>query len=216
MAQARTNPYVHIGWIKKLLVGESYCEWATWFKAHNNYTKMPGNFNVAKWKIEHTALVAKIRDELASQGHKVKIESQNNFKLRGQNGTVLHGQPDIVIAANGVGKIYDGKTGHPCQADIVQVMIYMWALPYAVPEYKEIRFDGVVIYRDHQVEIPNSAIDETFKKSLINLLHRISADEIATRVPSCSECGFCDITKDDCPERMDREADDFADADRVF
>ena len=35
------------------------------------------------------------------------------------------------------------------------------------------------------------------------LIHKLSGDEPARKVPSGTERGFCDITEDDCPERIE-------------
>ena len=45
-------------------------------------------------------------------------------------------------------------------------------------------------------------MDEKFIQNLGALIRRLSADEPARRVPSPQECGFCDITADDCPVRV--------------
>ena len=42
-----------------------------------------------------------------------------------------------------------------------------------------------------------------FKKDLGALIRRIAADKPAARVPSEHECRFCDITAEDCPQRVD-------------
>ncbi len=63
----------------------------------------------------------------------------------------------------------------------------------------------MVIYEDHEVAIPPEAVDEPFRADLAALIHKLSSDEPARKVPSGPECGFCDITAQHCPERVDGE-----------
>ena len=44
-----------------------------------------------------------------------------------------------------------------------------------------------------------------FNMDLGALIRRIAADKPAARVPSEHECRFCDITAEDCPERLDAD-----------
>ena len=60
-------------------------------------------------------------------------------------------------------------------------------------------------YTDHAVEIPPEAVDQEFVRSLSALVQRLGRDSPARRVPSAGECRFCDITRADCPERMEGE-----------
>ena len=88
-------------------------------------------------------------------------------------------------------------------------MIYMWALARK-KEYEGVRFDGEVVYSlDHVEEIPSARVDEEFVKNMVGLIARIgNTERPARRVPSVSECGFCRIPKDNCPERIEEgEAD---------
>lgn len=209
MNKLRPVPYIHVGWLKKLLVGDNSCEWASWFKAHTmNYAKMPTNFNLAGWKMNHTALLDQIKLQLIAEGQTVRIENQNAFRLHGHTGAILSGCPDIIAISNGKGIIYDAKTGQPSVSDIAQVMIYMWAMPLAFPSYKEMLFDGIVVYNDHQIEIPHTTIDADFKDRLVSLIRRVAADIAPIKVPSSLECKLCELTSADCPERMNEELKD--------
>ena len=82
----------------------------------------------------------------------------------------------------------------------------MYAVPRAMGQYRGVSFDGKIIYSDHQVDIPATAVDETFIKNLSALVLRLSAPEPARRVPSPRECRFCDISLEDCPERAADDA----------
>src|SRR4051794_32131041 len=136
MPTPRTTPYLWVTWISGLLSGDKSCEWAAWFKAHNissSYAKQPSDFDTAAWKINHTALLAPVRDEFRADGYEVTVEDQNSFQLDGKAGT-LAGKPDIVAMKGNAAVIVDTKTGQPRASDIAQVMVYMWALRLARPE----------------------------------------------------------------------------------
>lgn len=202
MTIARVTPSVLTTWLSKLLVGENFCEWAIWFKSRNTYwAKTPSNFDSISYKLQHTALLSQVRLELEGQGKTVFIENQNRFSLKGRTGT-LEGKPDIIaIAENGT--ICDVKTGQPKDSDITQVMIYMYAVPRALPKYRGMKFDGLVAYKDHRVPIPAEAIDSMFIANLGTLIRRLTASEPTRRVPSATECGYCRITEQDCPDRVE-------------
>ena len=95
----------------------------------------------------------------------------------------------------------DIKTGQPSPSHSVQVMLYMYAIPRSLGQYRGITFDGKIVYTDHEVEIPASAVDEKFVENLSLLIRRLSSPTPARKVPSRMECGFCNITSEDCPER---------------
>lgn len=204
-AVPRSGPYIWVTWLSKLLVGDVSCEWAAWFKAHHKqYAKMPSTFDFVGWQMNHTELLRQVWDDLDGQGLTVLTEKQNSFNIRGSSGTMLGGKPDLVALSEGRGTVYDVKTGQPSAADQAQVMIYMYALPHW-NRFRGMEFDGKVVYGDHEVSIPHSAIDEAFKERLFALIRRISSQDPSRKAPSFMECRFCEITSADCPERIDEE-----------
>lgn len=207
MPQLRDRPYIWVTWLTKLLVGENNCEWSSWFRANydgRSYAKQPSTFDETQWQLDHTELLNKARATIESQGRPVFTERQNAFTLAGQV-AVLGGKPDLITVADGVGTIVDAKTGQPSPSHHVQVMLYMYAIPKALHQYKNITFDGKVVYPTHEDYIPNSAIDEAFVDNFSNLIKRVASSNPARRVPSELECGFCNITSADCPERIESE-----------
>ena len=84
-------------------------------------------------------------------------------------------------------------------------MIYQYAVPKGLERYKGLEFRGQAAYTDHMVEIPPEAVDQLFVRSLSALVQRLGRDGPARRVPSAGECRFCDITRADCPERIEGE-----------
>jgi hypothetical protein len=204
MAIKRQTPYIWVTWLTRLLVGEHSCEWSAWFKAQHegsSWEKVPQSFDMTAWQVDHTALLREVREQLQTEGKTVYTEGQNSFHLRGNTAT-LGGKPDLIATSHGEGIIIDVKTGKHSPAHHVQVMVYMYAVPLVLRHFKGIEFTGRVIYRDKVVDIPASAIDAPFVDNLSSLVKRLSSPTPAIKVPNAVECGFCEITKTDCPERV--------------
>ncbi len=85
-------------------------------------------------------------------------------------------------------------------------MVYMYAVPRALGQYKGVAFDGKVVYEDQGVPIPSAAIDGPFVDNLSQLIRRVASTTPARKVPSQMECGFCNLTAADCPERAAGDA----------
>ena len=174
---------------------------------------MPSTLDMVTWQMNHTSLLNDIRDKLEADGLTVLTENQSYFNLRGGSGTVIGGKPDLVaLGPDDTGTIYDIKTGQPRASDAAQVMIYMYALPYT-NRFRGRRFRGCLVYRDdRQVDIPADSVTDAFKSELFALIGRIADSKPARRTPSTLECGMCDLTPVDCPDRMDvAPADQVAD-----
>jgi len=203
MARAREQPYIWTTWLARLLAGESQCEWAGWFRAHyQDWAKPPSDFDSARWVMDHTALVNEARASREKLGYEVFTEDQNFFRLQGATAT-LAGKPDLIAVKGNDLVIVDAKTGKPSPHHSVQVLTYMYAVPRALPEYKGMEFRGHVIYPDGNVQIPVSGLDRRFIDRLGALIRRLADETPARKVPSTSECRWCDITGEDCPERIE-------------
>ena len=207
MADKRDMPYIWATWLTKLLVGENSCEWAAWFRANHDsksYSKVPSDFDATEWQLRHTELLNRVRIELEEDGKTVFTENQNSFTLRGRT-AVLGGKPDLITVSGGMGTVLDAKTGEPSTSHKIQVMLYMYALPKALPQYRGITFEGKVVYPDHEESIPDTAIDDVFTDNLSNMIQRMASSDPARRVPSAIECSFCNITSADCSDRIESE-----------
>ena len=207
MPVKRQSPYIWVTWLTRLLVGEECCEWAAWFKAHHegdSYKKMPNSLDLPTWQIDHTNLVREIRVGLEAEGQTVFQEGQNSFVLRG-NSASLGGKPDIIAISGTKGLIIDAKTGKHSPAHHIQVMVYMYAVPRVLRQFKGIEFNGRVVYKDKIISIPASSIDKKFIENLSAQIVRLSSTKPPPRIANPVECGFCEITKADCPERVESE-----------
>jgi hypothetical protein len=202
MAWRLPKPEIYVTWLSKLLVADRHCERSAWFKAHHQYKKLyTGDFDTVAANIKHTALLKKVRASLESEGRVVATESQNWFEVKGRVAT-LRGKPDLV-ALGDTPIVCDVKTGKKRASDVTQVMIYMWALPYAYPKYREITFEGLLVYPDLLRHVPTVSVDDAFKESLIELIGRIGSPIEARKVPSYAECRYCDIGKEHCAARVE-------------
>ena len=205
MPRRQEHPYIWTTWLPRLLTGENSCEWAVWFKAHyQDWTRRPSDFDQAKWPLDHTALLNQLIVNWEVSGFHVDIEAQNSFQLRG-NTAILAGRADLIAHRDDEAIIVDAKTGHESASHVVQVVIYMYAFPKALEQYRKAKLMGQVTYRGDNVRILGEAVGEEFVKNLGALIRRISADEPARRVPSLHECRFCDISATDCPARIDAD-----------
>ena len=205
MPQPRNHPYIWATWLARLLAGEAHCEWAGWFRAHyQGWTKPPSDFDSSQWMLNHTALVNQARESREKLGYTVYTENQNSFRLRGATAT-LAGKPDLIAVKGGDAVIIDAKTGRPSPNHSIQVLTYMYAVPRALPEYRDMEFRGHIIYPDGNVQIPVSGLDQQFIDRMGALIRRLAEETPARKVPSASECRFCDITSADCPERVEQQ-----------
>ena len=144
-AAPRDFPYIWATWLPRLLTGERSCEWAIWFKArHQGWAKARSDFNQADWLARHTELLVEQRDLWQQRGHEVRVEAQNAFQLHGHSAT-LSGKPDLLVLQNDRILVVDTKTGQQQPWHKFQLMIYMYALPRALPEYRDAKLAGKIV-----------------------------------------------------------------------
>ena len=188
LAQRREHPYIWATWLPRLLIGENSCEWAVWFKArHQDWTRTPSEFSQAEWMLNHTALLNKRKANWNHGGFDVNIEGQNSFQLQGRSAT-LAGKPDLITQRDGQAVIVDVKTGQESASHVVQVMIYLYAIPRAIEQYRNLKLRGQVTYDDHTVRIPAEAVDDQFIRNLGALIRRLAADQ--PPAPSAEQTGM--------------------------
>ena len=217
MAVRRAEPYIWVTWLTKLLAGEATCEWSSWYRAHHKeYDKLPIDFNLAQWTVEHNEMVRARREELLDEGYDVYIEEENAFRRRGSTGIVVSGKPDILAIKDGRGVIEDCKTGRPRTSDQLQVLVYMLLLPIKNPRTAGVELSGRVAYRTGSVDVPAAGLDDAFRERFVSLVHRVGGEKPLGKTPAWSECRWCDIGPTDClprvsepPESIEAETDLF-------
>ena len=65
------------------------------------------------------------------------------------------------------GTIIDAKTGEESASHMIQLLIYMYALPKALPQYGNVKFEGKIIYSNNEVFIPSDAVNNSFTEKLV-------------------------------------------------
>ena len=211
MPERRNNgPYLWPTWLTPLLAGESACEWRAWFHTQHegrSWVKLQdGNdFNLTVWRIRHTELLRQRTERYESLGYSVTVEGENDFMLQ-LEGVTISGKPDLVAWKDGDVIIEDAKTGRARTSHHVQVMTYMLLLPLADPRFADVPIRGVVSYPDRSVDIPVDAVNEDFERILRSQVSRLAASAPARKAPSASECRFCLISSQYCPERVEPQA----------
>ena len=64
------------------------------------------------------------------------------------------------------------------------------------------------MYADgREVAVSGDSVDDAFVSRLTKFIRKMTADMPPRRVPSLSECGWCELTSADCPDRIEPDAD---------
>lgn len=207
----RGNPYVWPTWIAGVLAGQDSCEFAPWFKSHYQGYQKAGNTDFSEWSERHKALVDEQSAKYGADGFKVLREDQTKFVIHGRIAT-LAGKTDV-LAVDDEAKhviVVECKTREKAQdKDSAQAKIAMYVIRHGglndrVPGLSDYRIEGRVVYSNGAVtQINANALDESFSVRLETLIRRVADDEKAVRVPSSRECRFCDLTKADCPAKIE-------------
>ena len=198
----RPSPFIWVTWLSKLMAGERQCQWASWFRCHYEWNKMPSGCDLARWTADHAELVRSRKAVLEAQGFTVYTEEQNSFTLMGTAGIQVSGKPDIVAIRGQEAFVEDCKTGNPRHSDHLQVLVYMLSLPLVEGHCKGRRLEGRIVYKSMVVDVPSSRIDDDLRQLFRKTILTIGGQEPAKKVPSWGECRYCDISKADCPERI--------------
>jgi len=206
MTVARPGLYVWVTWLAKLMAGEVQCHWAAHFRSRfMNYAKAPSEFQAAAWTVAHNQSLDELCRECLTSAVVFK-EDQNQFRVTRKSGLVVSGKPDLIaLDENGGAVVYDIKTGSARHSDIVQVMLYMLLLPYGSPVFRGKKVSGCVVNKDSRSPIPASAIDKEFEGRVTYFLNLLEGEAPPRRSPSAAECRYCDLTRADCPEKIERE-----------
>lgn len=205
----RRVPYTYATWLGKVIAGEQQCHYAGWFKSHFSIKRASTDANLDAWTAAHTAMVHDVAGEFRARGYKVYLEDQNTIRVRGSGGAVLVGKPDIVAVKGDTAIVTDCKTGEPRTRDTLQVRLYMYLLgAWSTHPAKGCRrILGEVRYDPEKADpifLPHAAadgIDRLMKRYMRVFLSPAPPEP----VPSFRECRFCDLIRDWCPNRIERE-----------
>ena len=118
-----------------------------------------------QWQIEHTALLTETRDRFLASGYHVFTETQNAFRLQGKT-AVLAGRPGLIIVNGDDVLIIDVKTGQERPSHAAQLMIYMYALPRVLQQYRDARIRGEVFYPTRTHLVGRGSLDQGFIRRL--------------------------------------------------
>ena len=201
------GPYLHATWLPRLLVGLDHCEWKIWFQAHHDgrsWTRLPSDFDSTAYNLAHTALMRLRARDYEERGFTVRIEHQNEFRVH-LAGAAVSGRMDLVASRGEELVIIDAKAARPSQAHQVQVMVYMMLSVMLQRDRNETaRIHGEIYYgEDHTVSVPAGTVGKDFRDLVTELVERLTSRDAPRKVPSASECRFCPIGKDYCPERVE-------------
>ena len=113
----------------------------------------------------------------------------------------------IAVHPDGRVVIYDVKTGQESASHTAQVQLYMYLIPRAQDDrWRGTTFEGAVVYPGREVPVAADSVDEDFVSRVTEFIRKMTSPLPARRVPSLSECNWCDIARPDCPDRMDSGA----------
>ena len=194
MTSRRTNVYVWVTWLSRLLVGDASCEWTSWFKAHHGGHPRAGrDFSLSTWNMHHTRLLNYVREKFEADGHTVTTERAYWFRLQGGSGALVSGQADLIaVAPDGQVTVYDVKTGAQRDSDVAQVMICMYALPLVADSPgQESRSTGAwCTGTARRSTFPPTRSALTSEADSNDLIKRMVFDDPERSMPSPAECNW--------------------------
>jgi hypothetical protein len=192
----------------KLASGDDLCEFCHWLRTNYWYERLLSDFDWDAWVANHTLMVHKAAAELKKEGYTVFLESQNAFNVTGKTGAKFSGRADIVAVQGDTALVVDCKTGQYRAFHALQVRLYMYMLEHHQPNHPAHgckSFLGRVLYQSGTVnKLPPLPTDVALKL-LKHYMAVLLQETPPAPTPSYSECRFCDIGKELCPERIDTE-----------
>lgn len=205
MTQMRRRPFIYVTWLKGYLIGDDLCRWSIWHRIHHNFEKAKSDFDSVHYNMEHTGFANEIRQRYIKEGFQVIPEVPIYV-----NGNVaeLKGKVDLVAIGEHKNLIIEVKTGTPRPADKIQLMLYIWALPRTNGRFRGGTFDGLLVYRNYEVEISAIELDEIFMKNFTQFTKDIMSGEPDRKYPSPRECKWCKIAN--CDERDESKEEEIS------
>lgn len=198
-------------WVTKLsslLIGDQACRFQSWIQGHYQIEKrIRDGANLVEWKATHGKMVRTRVDQLKADGWRVRVEGQNFFKMKG-NVAIVSGKPDIVADKGSEWRVEDCKSGAILDKNTAQVVIYQNILPLAWGR-PDLQIQGNVVYQSAVIPVP-AEIALKLRGKLFDLIKELATSTKPDATPSEMECRYCDVTKEDCPERFGEGSAPFA------
>lgn len=199
----RDSVYTWVTWLTPLLAGDDQCEWKAWLQSNFKITKIVRDFDSAAWAAQHNDMVNARIAALTADGWLCFLENQNSFTLKGEHVT-LAGKPDIVAVRDDLAKVIDCKTGKRKDGDYQQVLVYLMVLPLTCAAVRGKRLSGELQYKDGAIGVDPEELTPAVKERIVGLIRKMGDPSPARRVPSFRECMFCDVSRGDCPDRIEK------------
>lgn len=213
------KPYIWVTWILGMLSADGACVYSAWFRARFWFAKRQrsaeAQLALSSWTADHTSLLRAWVAQLEADGWTVWVENQNAWTIEGK-AAILAGKMDIVARKGDRVIVGEGKTGERRDKDIWQVKTYMMALPLmrrtpespghpVIPDAPGTVIEGCLRYRDGGPDLVVSPAEflPVEKTAIVAAVRQVSDPAEPRKMPSRNECDFCDIGKDDCPQRID-------------
>lgn len=204
----RDDPHISPVQLAGLLAGDAHCQWASWFRAHHeDWERRPIlSVSYVDCRSDYTFRLISCIRRFEQEGYKVSNGGPNSYLFR-IGGLVLSGRPDVIAIKGDDCVVIDfprvNPEFDPIHSHEFQVMMHMYALPQSMERLRDMAPRGQLEFWEGLVDIPASTVDREFIERLHGLAERLASGGVPARVPSPRECGACDITEADCPERMD-------------
>ena len=75
MAILRSDPYMWVTWLSKIMSGQTACQWQGWFQTHNQLKERhPQSFDLTGWKINHTRMLTEFVQKMTERGLEPRVE----------------------------------------------------------------------------------------------------------------------------------------------
>lgn len=198
MAELRKQPVIYATWLKNYLIGDNLCRWSIWHRIHYYYEEAKSDFDTVHYNMEHSTFRHEVQQRYAKAGYEVLPELKITI-----SGAVaqLKGRIDLVALREDKNLIIEVKTGKPRAADKIQLMLYIWALSKTYGRFRGSTFDGLLVYKSHEIEISALEVDEIFVTNFKQFTKDILSGEPDRKYPSPRECDWCRIAG--CDERSE-------------
>ncbi len=189
--------------IAKVLAGEQPCYLQAWLSGRMKFEKRGDQGALAKWKADHTEQLRQAVGSYEYAGW--KCQTEQFFRVTGQH-AILSGKADLILQrADSRPLIVDVKSGKPRDSDITQVLIEMVMIPLAW-KAPTMRFDGIVQYGTHKVDLTAGQAD-ALRPKVFQILKHLGTCERPSASPGEQVCRFCEVSDEECKDRWSAEKD---------